>query len=93
MCVLFAMCCKMCNICLTQPLSNLLCVFTKLPVPLSLSVTPNPPTIIVDFRGFDSSIILILRGGIPTPIGDFPGKFESSNVSGDNVSRGIGRIG
>ena len=26
--------------------------------------TPNPPTNIVDFRGFDSSIILIQRGGI-----------------------------
>ena len=25
-------------------------------------------------------------------IGDFPGRFESSNVSRDNVSRGIGRI-
>ena len=24
--------------------------------------TPNPPTNIVDFRGFDSSTILILRG-------------------------------
>ena len=28
----------------------------------------NPPTNIVDFRGFDSSTILILRGGIPRPI-------------------------
>ena len=33
------------------------------------SSTPNLPTNIVDFRGFDSSIILILRGGIPRPIG------------------------
>ena len=24
------------------------------------------------FRGFDSSIMLILRGGIPRPMGDFP---------------------
>ena len=31
--------------------------------------TPNLPTNIVDFRGFDSSIILILRGGFPRPIG------------------------
>ena len=31
-----------------------------------------PRTQIVDFRGFDSSTILILRGGIPRPIGDFP---------------------
>ena len=28
-------------------------------------------TNIVDFRGFDSSIISIYRGGIPRPIGDF----------------------
>ena len=27
--------------------------------------TPNPPTNIVDFRVFDSSPILISRGGIP----------------------------
>ena len=25
-----------------------------------------------DFRGFDSSIILMLRGGILRPMGDFP---------------------
>ena len=31
--------------------------------------TPNLPTIIVDFRGFDSSTILISRGGIPRPEG------------------------
>ena len=34
--------------------------------------TPNLPTNIVDFGGFDSSTILILRGGILTCIGDFP---------------------
>ena len=33
---------------------------------------PNLPTHIVDFRGFDSIIILIDRSGIPRPIGDFP---------------------
>ena len=43
----------------------------------------------VDFRGFDSSTILIERGGILRP--GFPRKFESSNVSRDNVSREIGR--
>ena len=31
--------------------------------------TPNLPTNIVDFRGFDSSIMLCLRGGILRPIG------------------------
>ena len=45
----------------------------------------------MDFRGFDSSAILILRGRILMSVGDFPGKFESSNVSRDNVSREIGR--
>ena len=30
-------------------------------------VSPNLPTDIVDFRGFDSSTILISRGGIPRP--------------------------
>ena len=53
--------------------------------------TPNLPTDIVDFRGFDSSTILDLRGEIPKPRG-FPGKFESSNISRDNVSREIGCI-
>ena len=33
---------------------------------------PNLPTNIVDFRGFDSSIILILRGGLLMSTGDFP---------------------
>ena len=36
---------------------------------LDIGFTPNLPTNIVDFRGFDSSIISILRGGIPRPIG------------------------
>ena len=53
--------------------------------------TPNLPTSIVDFRGLDSSTILISRGGILTSIGDLPEKFESSNLSRDNVSREIGR--
>ena len=55
--------------------------------------TPNPPTKIVGFGGFDSSTILIQKGGIPTSLGprDFPRKFDSSNVSRDNVSREIGR--
>ena len=36
---------------------------------------------IMDFRGSDSNIILILRGGISRPKRGFPGKFESSNLS------------
>ena len=34
--------------------------------------TANLRTKILDFRGFDSSIILISMGGIPRPIGIFP---------------------
>ena len=36
------------------------------------SNTANLCTNIIDFGGFDSSIILILRGGILMSIGDFP---------------------
>ena len=42
-------------------------------------------------RGFDSSIILTLRGGIFQAQREFPPKFESSNHSRDNLSREIGR--
>ena len=52
---------------------------------------PNLPTKILDFRGFDSSIILDLRGGILMSIGEFPGNLESMNLSRDNLSREIGR--
>ena len=34
--------------------------------------TPNLPTNIVDFRGFDSSIMLILKKGILMSIGNLP---------------------
>ena len=39
---------------------------------LHVSATANLRTTILDFRGFDSSGILILRGGIPRSIGNFP---------------------
>ena len=55
------------------------------------NTTPNLPTNIVDFRGFDSSTILILRGGILRPIGDFPESSSQAMLVGCNVSRGIGR--
>ena len=53
--------------------------------------TANPPTNIVDFKGFDSSIILILKGWDSQAHREFPGKLESSNVRRDNVSSEIGR--
>ena len=34
--------------------------------------TANPRTNIVEFRGFDSSFMLLLRAGILMSIGDFP---------------------
>ena len=50
--------------------------------------TANFPSKILDFRGFDSSIILSLRGGI---LVTFPGNVESTNLNRDNLSREIGR--
>ena len=54
--------------------------------------TANPPTSIVDFRGFYSSTVLILKKWNSQVHRGFPGNFESSNVSRCNVSRRIGRI-
>ena len=54
--------------------------------------TPNLPTIIMDLRGFDSSIILSQRGGILLPIGDFPESLRQAILAGvRNASRRIGR--
>ena len=52
---------------------------------------PNLPTNMVGFRGFESSIILILRGGIPRPIWNFPEVLTQAMLVGCNVSREIGR--
>ena len=52
--------------------------------------TPNLPTNIVDFRGFDSSIILIQRGGIPRFIGDFPESLIQAMLEGVML---VGRLG
>ena len=52
--------------------------------------TPNLPTNIVGFRGFDSSIILNLRGGIPRPIGDFPESLRQAMAVGVML---VGRLG
>ena len=43
---------------------------------------PNLPTDIVDFRGFDSSTILIERGGILTPKGDLPESLSQAVLVG-----------
>ena len=48
---------------------------------------------ILDFRGFDASRTLILRGGILMSMGncEFPGNHESMNLSRDSLSREIRR--
>ena len=43
---------------------------------------PNLPTNIVDLRGFDSSVILILGGGILMSIGDFPESLSKAMLVG-----------
>ena len=53
-------------------------------------VTPNLPTNIVDFRGFDSSTILIYRGGIPRPIGKFPESLTQAILVGTMLVGGLG---
>ena len=44
----------------------------------------------VDFRGFDSSIILILMGGIPRPMGIFPESLSQEILVGIML---VGRLG
>ena len=52
--------------------------------------TANLRTNIMDFRGFDSSIILIVRGGIPRPIGDSPESLSQAILEGIML---VGRLG
>ena len=52
--------------------------------------TANLRTKILDLRGFCSSIILILRGGISRPIGDFPETLSQRILAGRIV---VGRLG
>ena len=53
-------------------------------------VRPDLPPNIMDFRGFDSSIILILKGGIPRPIGNFPESLSQAILVGTML---VGRLG
>ena len=52
--------------------------------------TPNLPTNTVDFRGFDSSTILIFRSEIPRPIKDFPESLTQAMLVGIML---VGRLG
>ena len=46
------------------------------------SSTANPPTNIMDFRGFDSGTILILRVGILMSMGNFPESLTQAILAG-----------
>ena len=50
-------------------------------------------TQILDFRGFDSIRIFIIRGGIPRPIREYPAKFESTNLNLETHCMETGRTG
>ena len=54
------------------------------------AVAANPRANIVDFGGFDSGIILILRGGIPRHIGDFLEVLTQAMLVGVML---VGRLG
>ena len=55
--------------------------------------TANLRTKILDFRVFDSSIILVVRGGIIIPIGNFAESLRQAILAGIIlVHREIGRI-
>ena len=53
------------------------------------TAAPKLPTRTLDFRGLDSSRILVLRGKIIMSTGNSPEVFESTNLSRDNLSREI----
>ena len=54
--------------------------------------TANLHTSIMDCRGFDSSIISILRGGTFMPIGDFPESSSRGILVGIMLVRRLGVI-
>ena len=54
------------------------------------AVAANLRTKILDFGGFDSSIILISRGGILMSIGDFPESLSQRILAGRFL---VGRLG
>ena len=65
---------------------------TKVFESLSLAdhYTANLGTNIVEFRGFDSSIMLRLKGGIPRPIGNIPESLSQAVLAGIIL---VGRLG
>ena len=63
---------------------------TPTPHPTPTPTPANLCTTILDFRGFDSNIILILRGGILMSIGDFQQVLSQGVVAGIIL---VGRFG
>ena len=62
----------------------------RLPRTTTDASTANLRADILDFRGFDSSIILILRGGILMSMGDFPESLSQAILVGIML---VGRLG
>ena len=58
---------------------------------LFFSATANLRTKTLDFGGFDSNIILLLRGGVPRPTGDLPEGLSQGVSVREDVTRDIGR--
>ena len=67
-------------------LLSIILLLSPLPVGISANLRSN----IMDFGGFDSSRILILRGGIPRPIGNFPENLSQAIFVGIML---VGRLG
>ena len=57
---------------------------------LETTSTANLRTTILDFRGFDSSVVLSLSRGIRVSIDGYPENIESTSLSRDRPSREIG---
>ena len=55
-----------------------------------LSTTANLRTNIMDFRGFDSNTILMLRGGIAGPMGNLPESLSQAILVGIML---VGKLG
>ena len=56
------------------------------------AVTPNLPTNIVGFRGFDSITILIQRGGIVMSIGNLPESLSRAMLVGTMLVERLGVV-
>ena len=72
-----------------------MCIYTYIYIYIYIMCTrytANLPTDNVDFRGFDSSIMLYFRGGIPRPIGDFPESLSLAMLVGVMLVGSLGVI-